>query len=55
MRGSADTTGMPDVKSRPAVFRFEIVSQDWLQEMKLESTSDFSVQKCAQFAAHFSA
>jgi hypothetical protein len=41
MRGSADSTGMPDVKSRPAVFRFEIVSQDWLQEMKLESTSDF--------------
>ncbi len=40
MRGSADTTGMPDVKSRPAVFCFEIVSQDRLLEMKLESTSD---------------
>jgi len=40
MRGLADTTGMPDVKSHPAVFRFDIVSQDWLQEMKLESTSD---------------
>ncbi len=40
MRGSADTAGMPDVKSRPTFFRFEIVSQDRLLEMKLESTPD---------------
>jgi hypothetical protein len=38
MRGSVATAGMPDVKSRPVSFRFEIVSQDRLHEMKLEST-----------------
>ena len=42
MRGSADTAGMPDVRSRRAFFRFEIVCQDQPLEMKLESTPDFS-------------
>ena len=42
MRGSADIAGMPDVKSRRAFFRFEIVCQDQPLEMKLESTPDFS-------------
>ena len=42
MRGSADTAGMPDVRSRRAFFRFEIVRQDQPLEMKLESTPDFS-------------
>ena len=42
MRGSADTAGMPDVRSRRAFFRCEIVCQDQPLEMKLESTPDFS-------------
>ncbi len=42
MRGSADTAGMPDVRSRRAYFRFEIVRQDRPLEMKRESTPDFS-------------
>ena len=42
MRGSADTAGMLDVRSRRAFFRFEIVCQDQPLEMKLESTPDFS-------------
>ena len=41
MRGSADTAGMPDVKSRRAFFRFEIVRRDLPLEMKLESTPNF--------------
>ena len=41
MRGSADMAGMPDVRSRRAFFRFEIVCQDQPLEMKLESTPDF--------------
>ena len=42
MRGSADTAGMPDVRSRRAFFCFEIACQDQPLEMKLESTPDFS-------------
>ncbi len=42
MRGLADTAGLPDVRSRRAFFRFEIVCQDQPLEMKLESTPDFS-------------
>ena len=42
MRGSADTAGMSDVKSRRAFFRFEIVCPDQPLEMKLESSLDFS-------------
>ena len=42
MRGSADTAGMPDVRSRRAFFRCEIVRQNQPLEMKLESTPDFS-------------
>ena len=42
MFGSADTAGMPDVRSRRASFRFDIVRQDHPLEMKLESTPDFS-------------
>ena len=42
MRGLADAAGMPDVKSRRAFFRFEIVRQDRPLETKLESTPDFS-------------
>jgi hypothetical protein len=42
MRGLADTAGMPDVRSRRASFRFDIVRQDQPLEMKLESTPDFS-------------
>jgi hypothetical protein len=42
MRGSADTAGMPDVKSRRAFFRFEIVCPDQPLEMKLEFAPDFS-------------
>ena len=41
MSGSADTAGMPDVRSRRAFFRFEIVCQDQPLEIKLESTPDF--------------
>jgi len=42
MRGSKDTAGMPpDVQSRQAFFRFEIVCQDRPLEVKLESTHDF--------------
>jgi hypothetical protein len=41
MRGSVDTSGMPDVKNRRAFFRFEIVCQDQPLEMKLESSHDF--------------
>ena len=48
MRGSADTAGMPDVKSRRAFFRFEIVRPDQLLKMKLESTPDFS---CSEMRA----
>ena len=33
MRGSADTAGMPDVKSRRAFFRFEFACQDQPLEM----------------------
>ena len=39
---SANTAGMPDVKSRQAFFPFEIVSRDQPLEMRLESTPDFS-------------
>ncbi len=42
MRGSADTAGMPNVRSCRVFFRFEIAWQDQPQEMKLESTSNFS-------------
>jgi hypothetical protein len=42
MRHSADTPGMPDVRSRRAFYRFEIVCQDQPLEMKLESIPDFS-------------
>ncbi len=42
MRGSADTAGMPDVRSRRAFFRFEIVRQDKPPEMEFESTPNFS-------------
>jgi hypothetical protein len=42
MRGLADTAGMPDVRSRRAFFRFEIVCQDQPLEMKLESIPDCS-------------
>ena len=41
MRGSADTSGMHDVKSRRAFFRFEIVCQDQPLEIKPESSHDF--------------
>ncbi len=37
MRDSADTPGMPDVRSRRAFHHFEIVCQDQPLEMKLES------------------
>ena len=42
MRGSADTSGIPDIKSRRAFLRFEIVCQGRPLEMKLKSTPDFS-------------
>ena len=42
MRGSKDTVGMPDVRSRRAFFRFEIACQDQPLKVKLESTPDFS-------------
>jgi hypothetical protein len=42
MRGSADAAAMPDVRSRRAFFRFEIVHQQQPLEMKLESTPDSS-------------
>jgi hypothetical protein len=42
MRGLGDTAGLPDVRSRRAFFRFEIVCQDQPLEMKLESTLDSS-------------
>ena len=42
MRGTADTAGMPDVKSRRAFFPFETVRRDQPLEMKLESTPDSS-------------
>ena len=42
MRGSADTAVMLNVRSHRACFRFEIVCQDQLLEMKLESIPDFS-------------
>lgn len=42
MRDWEDTVGMPDVQSRRAFFRFEIVDQDRPLEMKLESAPDFS-------------
>jgi hypothetical protein len=38
MRGSDDTAGMPEVRSRRAFFRFEIVCRDQPLEMKFEST-----------------
>jgi hypothetical protein len=41
MHGSADTAGMPDVRSR-AFFRFEIMCQEELLEIKLESAPHFS-------------
>jgi hypothetical protein len=41
MRGWADTAGMPDVRSRRAFFRFEIVCQDQPLAMELESTPRF--------------
>jgi hypothetical protein len=41
MRGSKDTVGMPDVRSRRSFFRIEIVRQDQALEMKLEFTPDF--------------
>jgi hypothetical protein len=42
MGDSADTAGMPDVQSRRAFFRFEIVYQDRPPEMKFESAPNFS-------------
>jgi hypothetical protein len=42
MRGSPDKAGMPDVRSRRAFFRFEIVHHNQAPEMKLKSTRDFS-------------
>jgi hypothetical protein len=41
MRGSVDTAGALDVKSRLGFFRFEIACQDRSREMRLESTPDF--------------
>ena len=56
MRGSADTAGMPDVRSCRAFFRFEIVRQNQPLEMELESTPNFSrLRNARSFAAHFSA
>lgn len=42
MRGSVDTVEMLDFKSRLAGFRFAIVSQNRLQEVRLESTPNCS-------------
>ena len=42
MRGSADVAGLPEVRSRRAFLRFEIVCPDQPPELKLESTPDFS-------------
>ena len=42
MRGSPDKAGMPDVRSRRAFFRFEIVPDDRPLKVKLESTPDLS-------------
>ena len=42
MRGSADTAGMPDVKSLLAFFCFEFASKDQPLGIWLESTPDFS-------------
>jgi hypothetical protein len=42
MRGSKDTVGMPDARSRRSFFRLEIVCQDHPPEIKLESAPDFS-------------
>ena len=42
MLGSADTAGMPDVKSRLAFFCFEFACQDQPLGIWLESTPDFS-------------
>jgi hypothetical protein len=53
MRGSADTAGTPDVKSRPTGFRFEIVRQDQPLEMKLESTPVFSHPEVRAACSHF--
>jgi len=39
---TADTAGMPDVRSRRVFFRFEIGRQHQPMEMKLECTPDFS-------------
>jgi hypothetical protein len=41
MRGSKDSVGVPDVRSRRSFFRIEIVRQDQPLEMKLEFTPDF--------------
>ena len=42
MRELANTAGMPNVKSRRAFFRFDIVRENRPLEMNLETTSDFS-------------
>ena len=48
MGGSADTAGMPDVRSYRAFFSCESVCQDQPLEMKLESIPDFSYSEmCA--------
>ena len=48
MRGSADMVGMPDVRSRLAFFRREIVCQDQPLELEFESTPNFS---CSEIRA----
>jgi hypothetical protein len=48
MRGSAYMAGMPDVRSCRAFFRCEIVCQDQPQELKFESTPNFS---CSEMRA----
>jgi hypothetical protein len=42
MREVANTAGMPNVKSRRAFFRFDIVRENRPLEMKFETTPDFS-------------
>jgi hypothetical protein len=53
MRGSTDMAGTPDVKSRRAFFRYEIVSQNRPLEVKCESTADFSHSEMRAASGHF--
>ena len=53
MRDSADTAGMPDVRSRRSFFGGEIVCQDHPLEMKVEFALNFSRSEMHVVRAHF--